>query len=209
MTSVDDILSRHKPSHAAARILLDGDLRDELGRLEARLRDAQRAEIRGGVNVGDVSSPIPLIQSEYAALAERAERAKTEFRFQALPRDVVDDIKRRHPPTPERWERYREEAKGNVFAPVPKWDSDGAAPELISRALVEVDGEPVNWSEADAARLWSALSPGQAEYLFEQLWSVQSESGSDPLSVTVTGGTTGSETSSTTPPATESPSPSS
>lgn len=209
MKSVDDVLANHKPSHATARILLDGDLRDELGRLEARIRQAQLAEQRGGVDVSDPSSPVPRLLKEYEQLAQKAEDAKTEFEFRQLPNDDVRDIKDRYPPSKERWARYREEAKGNPWASVPQWDSDAAAPELIALSLVSIDGEDVDWDEAAAAKLWKSLGEGQASYLFNQMWSVQSDSAAAPLSVTVTGETGGSEPSSTTPPVTESPSQSS
>lgn len=222
MTSIDDLLDSYKPPRVTVRLLLDGEMYSELGRLAARLREAVQAETRGGMDVSDPSSPTAALRSEYSEFAARAEAAKTAFTFEALPREVVDDIRRRYPPSEARWERYRQEAKSNPYtAKVPEWDSTAAAPELISRTLTMIDEEPVPWDRSVAhklgepfvvekvKRLWGTLSDGQATELFEDMWSIQADSTSAPLSPKGTAETNGTEPPSTTPPPTESPSQSS
>jgi hypothetical protein len=75
---------------------------------------------------------------------------------------------------------------------------------LIALSVCAVDGEEVEWSEADGDELWNTLHDGARADLLEAAWEVNKQRSGRPFSGTGTATTPSSGPASTTPQSTES-----
>ena len=196
--TVADILARRRPLEKRVRLLLDGSLAAQMDETRREIRQAKARESLSG---GGLASTLPELERQLAELALAADDSSAAFTFRAIPRARLEDLKRRHPPSAEQWEKFREEQKGNIFAQAPQFDWVGLAPDLIAASC----SEPAMTVE-EARRLWDELSDGEAAQLFEAAWSVNEQATARPFSGTGTDTTPTSGPSSTTPQREESPS---
>lgn len=200
MTSAAEILAGRKPATTTVRLLLDGDLQEEIRVLKERLKVARKRDIADGEGLG---SEAPQIEQQLREAEARADEIATEFHFRAVPRSRLAELKEAHPPTEAQWERYREQAKANPFIMPPEFDPVTLAPELISASAFDP-----SFTVAEATELWDGLSEPDAEILFDAAWRVNQTASPRPTYGTGTDTTPSSGPASTTPPSGGSPSPS-
>jgi hypothetical protein len=199
---VSDVLGRYKPAERTVRLLLDGSLVAELDRARKAVRDAVREEAR---NPQGLRTTVPDLEAKVAELERRADGATVEFTIRAVSGAKYDALKQAFPPTEAQWAEYREEAKASpMFARPPTVDADALAPALVGLSIVAVDGEEVDWDEADGAELWGTLHDGARADLLDAVWEVNGQRGARPFSGTGTDTTPSSGPESTTPASTES-----
>lgn len=198
MTSAAEILAARKPASTTVRLLLDGDLQEEIRVLKERLKVARKRDIADGEGLG---SEAPQIEQLLREAEARADEIATEFHFRAVPRSRLAELKEAHPPTEAQWERFREQAKVNPFIPAPEFDLVSLAPVLISASSFDP-----SFTEAEAAELWDGLSEPDAEILFDAAWRVNQTASPRPIYGTGTDTTPSSGPDSTTPANAESPS---
>lgn len=202
---VADFLGRYKPAERTVRILLDGSLASELDRARRNVKTQETKEKR---NPQGLATSVPALEEKVAELEAQAEEATVDVTLQAIPGVQFDQLKLAHPPTEEQWEYYREQAKASpMFARPPEFDPEGLAPKLIGLSIVAVDGDPVEWSEADGKELWETLHDGARADLLEAAWQVNGQRGNRPFSGTGSDATPNSGPESNTQSSGESPSP--
>jgi hypothetical protein len=204
---VGDVLARYKPAERSIRVLMDGSIQSEMDEATRRLRQARRDE-------AGLRSDVPAIEEELAKLEVRAEEASVTFKVSAIPGKDFDRLKYENPPTEKDWQRYRETQQANPSLALmghigaPEFNFETFMSKLIGLSITEVDGEEVDWSEDDGVELWESLHDGARSTLADAVWEVNGDKSSRPLSETVTDMTKSSANGSTTPPNTESPTPS-
>jgi hypothetical protein len=190
-----------KPRTASAALVLDGELLGEIDQLTQTLRTARMAE---KVNPSGLNGQVPKLEAELNALTLRASEEAVVFTVKALPGDAFDEIKRNHQPSPEMMEAYREQSKVTPFISMPEMDPTSMGPDLLAACLVAPE-----MSEAEVRELWSELSKGEQNQLWNLALGVQVEGASLPLSRAAIGTTGNGGEPSTTPASEESPSQSS
>lgn len=201
------LLARYKPAEKTVRILFDGTIGSELEALTEELRRVRREEAR---NNPGLATKAPAIEQRISELEASADDATVAITLRALPGAKFSELVAAHPPSMEQMERYHEFVKrAPMFAGgAPEFDALALAPALIGASIALVDGEPVTFSETDGQELWDTLHDGARAVLFEAALEVNGETSSRPLSLPDTDTTSNSGIGSTTPPNTESPSPS-
>lgn len=180
---VADFLGRYKPAERTVRILLDGSLASELDRARRNVELKKKQE---RTRLDDtLRTEVPALEERVADLEAKAEEATVEVTLRAIPGVKFDALKVAHPPTEAQWEQYREQAKASpMFARAPEFDPDGLAPKLIGLSIVAVDGDPVEWDEADGKELWETLHDGARADLLEAAWQLNGQRGNRPFSGT-------------------------
>lgn len=204
---VGEVLARYKPAERSVRIPMDGSIQSEIDEATRRLKQARRDE-------AGLRSDVPAIEEELAKLAQRADESSVTFKVAAVPGKVFDRLKYEHPPVMRDWDTYKGTVENNPTLNLlgrigsPEFDLDAVIPKLVGLSIVEVDGEPVEWSEADGVELWDRLHEGARKALADAVWGVNANKTERPLSVTATGTTSNSGSGSTTSATKESPTPS-
>lgn len=133
----------------------------EIDQLRRTLRMAKSTETYNTAGLADES---PRLERQLVELAEQAAADALTVTVQALPADEFDDIARRHPPSADQLERWREQAKVFPMAEMPEWNDRTMAPALLAACLVEP-----SWSE----EWWQDLSRGTQNQLWNLALSVQ------------------------------------
>jgi hypothetical protein len=186
---------------ASRRLLQDGEL---LSEIEATRHTLQLARIAEKTNPQGLASEVPRLERSLEEMTERAAREAVLFVCQTIPADDFDDIARRHPPTPEELERWREQAKVNPFASMPEFNVASMGPDLLEACLVEPD-----WGSERIGEWWRDASKGERNQLWNLALSVQVEGADVPFSAAAIGTTDDGGEPSSSPASGESPSPSS
>ena len=141
--------------------LVDGQLLSEIEQLRRTIRQAKAAE---QYNTQGLADQAPRLERQLFELAEKAANEATNVVVQALPAAEFDDIVRRHPPSGEQMERWREQAKVFALTEMPEYNPETMAPELLAACLVEPE-----WSED----WWKNLSKGTQNLLWNLAHDVQ------------------------------------
>lgn len=197
MTSVSDVLARATLRTREVRVCLDGRLLGRIDDLGGLLHQAKKRDQLAGESLADEA---PALARQLAELEVEAEANVTVFTFQAVSGEKFDDLKRRHPPTEEQWQTYREEAAASpLFARPPEFDIDQVLPRLIGVSVQAVDGEAASWSEDDGLAVWAGLSDGARADLGNTVWQLNNKTSIRPTSGTGTELTPTSGPGSTTP----------
>ena len=163
-----------KPRTASQAFVLDGGLLGKIDQLKRTVGLAERAE---RISPGGLDSPLPKLQRELDELIQRASEEAVVFTVKALPGAEFDDIKREHGPNAEQLERYREQVKGSPWVDMPEFDPASMGPDLLVACLTEPE-----MTEAEIRELWSALSKGEQNQLWNLALGVQVEGANLPLS---------------------------
>jgi hypothetical protein len=172
---------------ASKRIVTDGRVLGEIDQVRQTLRLAQQTE-KWNPQVG--ADSVGALERQLTELAERAADDSLEVTVQAIPGEEFDDIARKHPPTKEQLDRWREQAKVFPMAEMPEWNAASMAPDLLAACLVE----PA-WSE----EWWKGLSKGTQNQLWNLALSVQVAGADLPFFSAATGTTSGGGEPWTTP----------
>lgn len=199
---VGDLLDRYKPAEKTVRLGLDGTIGAQIDEATQRLKQARRTE-----KVDGLSSRVPRIESEISDLEAQADEAAAVIKVRALSGEKFDAVKLAHPPTDADFKRFREQQQARPYLNLaaPDVNMDTFPPALIGLSIVEVDGEEVDWGEADGKELWDRLHDGARADLFDAVWEVNGKPSALPLSETATDTTSSSGSESTTPADRESP----
>ena len=89
---IDDILARKKPKKRTVWIALDGDLVDEISRLEKDIAIEERVDNR------EHRTPVaPRLRAELDQLRADRDKAAVPFTFTALPKERLPPTDRRQP----------------------------------------------------------------------------------------------------------------
>lgn len=182
---------------ASKRIVTDGRVLGEIDQLRHTLKLAQQTE-KWNPQVGENS--VGALERRLTELAEKAADDSLEVTVQALPGEEFDDIARRHPPSSEQLDRWREQARVFPLAEMPEWNAATMGPDLLAACLVEP-----KWSEV----WWKGLSKGIQNQLWNLALSVQVAGADLPFFNAATATTNGGGDLLTSPANGESLSPSS
>lgn len=182
---------------ASKRLVQDGALLSEIEETRHLLQLARRAEAR---NPQGLASEVPRLERQLSELAERAATEAALFVVEAIPADDFDEIVRRHPPTAQDLERWREQAKANPFAPMPEWNDRSMGPDLLEACLVEP-----KWSRSELDEWWREASVGERNQIWNLAVGVQTQGADVPFFDAATATTDGGGEPSSSPASGESP----
>jgi hypothetical protein len=205
---VGEVLARYKPAERSVRILLDGSIQAEIDDARAELVRVRRAEARDDPGF---RTKVPDLEASLAKLEQRADEAAVVFKVAAIPGREFDRLKYENPPSDADWQRYRETQQANPGLALvgrigaPEFNFDAFMGKLIGLSVSSVDGEEVDWTEADGVELWGELHDGARSVLADAVWEVNGDKSTRPLSETATATTKSSEPESTTAANMESP----
>jgi hypothetical protein len=168
---------------ASKRLVQDGALLSEIEETRHLLQMARRAEAR---NPQGLASEVPRLERQLSELAERAAAEAALFVVEAIPADDFDEITRKHPPSSQDLERWREQAKVNPFAPMPEWNDRTMGPDLLEACLKSPE-----WSRAEIDEWWREASVGERNQIFNMAVGVQTQGVDVPFSDAATATTNG------------------
>jgi hypothetical protein len=172
-----------KPRTAILPLVLDGELLGRIDQVREMLRLAQMAE---RVSPQGLDGEAPRLERELNELIRQAAEEATTFKVKALPGADFDVIKLQHPPSSEQMDQFREVVKVSPWATLPEMDPTSMGPDLLVACLIEPELD-----EAGIRDLWSQLSKGEQNQLWNLALSVQVDGANLPLSRAATGTTDG------------------
>lgn len=165
----------YEPRKTTLRLILDDNIRIELGEAEAAARQG-----RDDPTLGTETAATQRLDEAKAA----AESGAVTFIFQALPRPKLAELVAACPPTAAQLERWKEEDRNNplIVVPSPEFDYEKFAPRLIAASMVE----PAS-TEAEVVEMWEEGSWSDA--VWGALWKAAWDRTNQQVSVLPTSGT--------------------
>lgn len=184
MTTTTELLAKVKARTRTVRVNFDGELMGNIDDLQEELARAIAEDTLAGQSLGDKG---PGLATQLQELTLEANKTATVFLMRTIPGEDFDDLKRRCPPTEDEWERYKRAVEAAPMTaaltlPTPEFAADELLPRLIGLSVVEVDGEPVSWSEEDGLKLDAGLYDGARADLRDAAWTLNNKSSIRPIS---------------------------
>lgn len=168
--------SAKKPAVAKVRLCLDPEVKFDLDEAEARLAKAERDADRAAQGLGDVGAATTTLADAKAAvdaLRASADEHTVEFRFRAIGRHQLTELRKAHPPTEAQRAEFQADAKaaGKPAAQQvgPEWDDETFPPALIAASCVSH-----RYDYPAALELWNGdeWSFAECQALFRAAWQV-------------------------------------
>lgn len=168
---------------ASRRIVTDGRLLGEIEQLQDTLKQAKQAERFNSRGLADES---PRLEQQLVELARQAAESSVLFVVEGLPAEEFDNLTRKHPPSSQQLERFREEVKAKPWVEMPEWDPQALSLDLLAACLVEP-----KWSSDELEKFWRSLTRGSQNELYNLALSVQVAGVDLPFSNAATATTNG------------------
>lgn len=176
---------------ASAHLVLDGAL---LAELDSVRRTLELAILSEKINPQGLAAEAPRLQRQLLELSERAAGEATRFTVRALPGEEFDDLARKHPPSAEQLEAWRQHAKVVPWVEMEEYNPVSMGPDLLVACLIEPQ-----WDEGQIRDFWKGLSKGEQNQLWNLALRAQLKDADLPFFDAATAMTTGGGGLSTMP----------